>query len=42
MGASLLSKGEESLMLNDLLDKLEQIGSVNIGENKSLQPLFKD
>lgn len=42
MGASLLSKDEESLMLHDLLDKLELIGSVNIGDNRSLQPLFKD
>ena len=42
MGASLLSKNEEALELNDLLHKLEQIGSVNIGEDKSLEPLFKD
>ena len=42
MGASLLSKDEDALVLHDLLDKLEEIGHIHIGENKNLEPLFKD
>ena len=42
MGASLLSKEEESLVLHDLLDRLEEIQHIDISGNKGLEPLFKD
>lgn len=42
MGASLLSKDEEFLMLNDLLNRLEAIENIDIGGNKGLDCLFKD
>ncbi|WP_455537908.1 acyl-CoA dehydratase activase-related protein [Terrisporobacter sp.] len=42
MGASLLAKEEESILLNDLLEKCEEIDRVDLGENEGLEPLFKD
>lgn len=42
MGASLLSKDEEPLILHNLLDRLEEIEHIDINENKGLEPLFKD
>lgn len=42
MGASLLSKDEEFLILHDLLDRLEEIEHIDISGNKGLEPLFKD
>lgn len=42
MGASLLSKDEEFLILHDLLDRLEEIEHIDINGNKGLEPLFKD
>lgn len=40
MGASLLSKDEEFLILHDLLDRLDEIEDIN--NNKGLEPLFKN
>lgn len=42
MGASLLSKNEDFLVLHDLLDKLDEINYIDISGNKGLEPLFKD
>lgn len=42
MGASLLSKEEEFLVLHDLLDRLEVIEHIDISGNKGLEPLFTD
>ena len=42
MGASLLSKDEEFLILHNLLDRLEEIEQIDINGNKGLEPLFKD
>ena len=42
MGASLLSKDEEFLILHDLLDRLEEIEHIDINGKKGLEPLFKD
>lgn len=42
MGASLLAKNEEFLILHDLIDRLEEIDNIDISENKGLEPLFKD
>jgi len=42
MGASLLSKNEDFLVLHDLLDRLDEINNIDISGNKGLEPLFKD
>lgn len=42
MGASLLSKNEDFLVLHDLLDRLDQINHTDIVGSKGLEPLFKD
>ncbi|MCC3866954.1 2-hydroxyacyl-CoA dehydratase [Terrisporobacter mayombei] len=42
MGASLLSKDEDFLVLHDLLDRLDEIDHIDISGNKGLEPLFKD
>ena len=42
MGASLLSKDEEFLILHDLLDRVEEIEHIDINGKKGLEPLFKD
>ncbi len=42
MGASILSKNEDFLILHDLLDRLDEINNIDISGNKGLEPLFKD
>ena len=42
MGASLLSKEEDSILLYDLLDTCKKIEHFDISGNKGLEPLFKD
>ena len=42
MGASLLSKEEESILLQDLLDRCKKIEHIDIDRNKGLEPLFKN
>ena len=42
MGASLLSKEEESILLHDLLDRCKKIEHIDIGGAKGLEPLFKN
>ena len=42
MGASILSKNEESILLHDLLNRCSKIESIDISGNKGLEPLFKD
>ncbi len=42
MGASLLSKNEDFLILHDLLNRLDEINNIDISGNKGLEPLFKD
>ena len=42
MGAALLSKEEESIILHHLLDKCIEIENLNISNKKRLEPLFKN
>ena len=42
MGASILSREEEPILLHDLLFRCEEIEHIDISENKGLEPLFED
>ena len=42
MGASILSKKEESILLNDLVDRCRKIEFLDISNKEGLEPLFKD
>ncbi len=42
LGASLLSKQEESITLENLLDRCRKIEHIDISGNKGLEPLFND
>jgi Activator of 2-hydroxyglutaryl-CoA dehydratase (HSP70-class ATPase domain) len=42
MGASILAKDEETMMLSDLLERCIKIESIDISGKKGLEPLFKD
>ncbi|MEG2194294.1 MAG: acyl-CoA dehydratase activase-related protein [Terrisporobacter sp.] len=42
MGASLLSKEEDELILHDILNRCEEVEHMDLSSNKGLEPLFKD